>query len=130
MDGGGTLCPSVVQLLGDGRQGQEIVVLRQRFILLERLPSTAYHEVSAIVLQHILAGVGFMLIFHQPGGEGKMGGFHGIIAVIHSYGEGLVHLASPPLLFCLGLRQGARSICCLVSIKLLLSRQMRMDRSP
>ena len=92
----GSLHTPVVQLPGDGGQGQEIVVLRPRLVLLERLTAAAYHIEPPAVLQHILLGVGFMLVFHQSGGKGAVGGFHGRVAVVHADGDGIFYRVSPP----------------------------------
>lgn len=85
----------VVQLPGDGGQGQEVVVLRPCLVLLERLTAAAHHIEPPAVLQHILLGVGFMLVLHQSGGERAVGGFHGRVAVVHADHNGSAHLASP-----------------------------------
>ena len=95
MDGGGGFRAPVGQLFGDGGEGQQVVVLRDRFVLLERLASAAYHIEFAAVFQHVLLGVGFMVVLHQPGGEGTVDGFHGVIPMIHPDGDGVAHLESP-----------------------------------
>ena len=95
MDSGGGFRAPVGQLFGDGGEGQQVVILRGGFVFLERLASAAHHIEPAAVFQHILLGVGFMLILHQPGGVRKMGGLHGGIPMIHPDGDGLAHLASP-----------------------------------
>ena len=95
MDSGGGFRASVGQLPGDGGEGQQVVVLGGGFVLLERLPPAAHHIEFAAVFQHILLGVGFMVVFHQPGGEREMRCFHGGVAVIHPDGDGVAHLESP-----------------------------------
>ena len=79
------------QFLGDGGEGQEVVILRGGFVLLERLAAATYHIEFAAVFQHILLGIQLMLILHQSGGEGNTGAFHGGVAVIHAYGQGIAH---------------------------------------
>jgi len=95
MDGGGGVRAPVGQLSGDDGEGQEVVVLRGSFVLLEWLPAAAHHIEFAAVFQHILLGVGFMVVFHQPGGEREMRCFHGVVAVVHPDGDGFAHLESP-----------------------------------
>ena len=75
MDSGGGFRAPVGQLFGDGGEGQQVVVLRDRFVLLERLASAAHHIEPAAVFQHILLGIGFIVVPHQPGGESAVGGF-------------------------------------------------------
>ena len=95
MDSGSGFRASVGQLPGDGGEGQQVVVLGGGFVLLERLAAAAHHIEFAAIFQHILLGIRLMLVPHQPGGEGAVGGFHGGIPMIHPDGDGLAHLASP-----------------------------------
>ena len=95
MDSGGGAGSPVSQFFGDGGEGQEVVVLCDRFVLLERLAAAAHHIEFAAIFQHILLGIRLMLVPHQPGGVGTVGGFHGGVAVIHPNGDGFAHLESP-----------------------------------
>ena len=91
-------CPlhaPIVQLLGDSRQSQKVIILRSGLIPLEGLAGAAHHIILSAVLQDVFLGVRLMLVLHQPGGEGNMGGFHGRIAVIHPNDDQVTHLASP-----------------------------------
>ena len=94
MDAGGVLRTPVLQFLGDGCQGKQIVVLRLGLIPLKRLATAAHHIISAVVLQHVFLGVRLMFVLHQPGGKGEVGRFHGCIAMIHADHNGIIHLVS------------------------------------
>lgn len=87
---------AIFQLFCNGGKGQEVIVLRLRLILLERLASAAHHIKFATVFQHIAQRVRLMLMGHQPGVKGKMRGFHGSVAMIYTDDDGFAHLASPP----------------------------------
>ena len=134
MDGGCGVRLTAGQLLGDGGEGQEVVVIRQGFVLLERLAAAAHHIELAVILQHILLGIRLMLVLHQPGGEGNMGAFHG-----GAYGQGIAHRDSPRFRCCCrfcsslcfrSLHQGAIATSSSVSIKPPLLRQTRTESSP
>ena len=86
------------ELLCDGCQRKEVVVLCLRFILLKRLTPAAHHIEFSTVFQHVLQRIWLMLIRHQTGGEREMGRFHSGIAVVNTNNHGLAHLASPPRL--------------------------------
>lgn len=74
MDSSGGFLAPVGQLPGDGSEDQEAVILRSGFVLPERLPPAAHHIEFAAAFQHILLGVGFMLVPHKSGGKGAVGG--------------------------------------------------------
>ena len=95
MDGSGALRAPVGQFPGDGRQSQEVVVLRLDLVFLEWLPAAAHHKISASVFQHILLCIGFVFVLHQTGGEGEVGSFHRRIAVVHADYDHFTHLVSP-----------------------------------
>jgi len=86
------------ELLCDGCQRKEVVVLCLRFVLLKRLTPAAHHIEFSAVFQHVLQRIWLMLIRHQTGGEREMGRFHSGIAVVNTNNHGLAHLASPPRL--------------------------------
>lgn len=73
---------AIFQLFCNGGKGQEVIVLRLRLILLERLASAAHHIKFATVFQHIAQRVRLVLIGHKTGGECEVRGFHRGIAVI------------------------------------------------
>ena len=87
---------AVYQFLCDGGQRKKIVILRLGLVLLERLASAAHHIIFTAVFQHIVQRIRLMLMGHQPGVKGKMRGFHGSVAMIHTDDDGFAHLASPP----------------------------------
>ena len=86
------------ELLCNGRQREEVIILCLRFILLKRLTPAAHHIEFSAVFQHVLQRIWLMLIRHQTGGEREMGRFHSGIAVVNTNNHGLAHLASPPRL--------------------------------
>ena len=92
MHTGGPVRAPVLQLHGNGRQGEQIVVLHLGLVLLERLAARAHHIKPAVQFQHILAGIRLMLVLHQPGGEGEVGRFHGSVAMVNADGDGFAHL--------------------------------------
>ena len=57
------------QLLGDGCQRKEVIILALGLVLLERLAAAAHHIEFAAVFQNIFLGVGFMFVCHKPGGK-------------------------------------------------------------
>ena len=54
----------VLQLLGDGCQGKQIVVLRLGLIPLKGLTTAAHHIVSAAALQYIFLGVRLVFVLY------------------------------------------------------------------
>ena len=96
MDLGRRLRMTKGELLCDGCQRKEVVVLCLRFVLLKRLTPAAHHIEFSAVFQHVLQRIRLMLMGHQPGVKGKMRSFHGSVAMIHTDDDGFAHLASPP----------------------------------
>ena len=84
MDAGGVLRTPMLQFLGDGCQGEQIVVLRLGLIPLKRLAAAAHHIISAVVLQYVFLGVRLMFVLHQSSGERKVYSFHGCVAMINA----------------------------------------------
>lgn len=78
------LHPALPQFFGDGCKCQQIVILAGGLIPLQRLPSRPTHIPSALVFQHILPGVGFMVIRGDPRWEHTMPRFHGVVAMVDS----------------------------------------------
>ena len=64
VDAGGVLRTPVLQLLGDGCQGKQIVVLRLGLIPLKGLTTAAHHIVSAAALQYIFLGVRLVFVLY------------------------------------------------------------------
>ena len=91
MHTGGPVRAPVLQLHGNGRQGEQVVVLRLGLVLLERLAAAAHDVIFTPEFQHIFSGIGLVFVLHQPGGEGTVGCFHGIVPVVHPDGETIAH---------------------------------------
>ena len=85
---------SICDLLGNGRQCQQIVVFVCRLILLERLPPAADDVVFSVIAEDVFLGVRFMLVFCQAGRKRAMRGFHGRVAMIHANRNGFCHRSS------------------------------------
>ena len=71
-------------LFGDGRQGQQVVVVVGCLAAQKRLPTGSAHKKSAAVFQRVLQGVGFVGVRHDTGWEGKMPGFDCVVPMIDS----------------------------------------------
>ena len=82
----------MLQFLGDGCQGEQIVALRLGLIPLKRLAAAAHHIISAVVLQYVFLGVRLMFVLHQSSGERKVYSFHGCVAMIHADHNYIFHL--------------------------------------
>ena len=72
-----------LDLFGDGRQRQQVVVFVDCLVPLDRLPPAAANKKTPAERKHVLAGVGFVT---TAGGdtsrEGTVSGFDGVVAVI------------------------------------------------
>lgn len=78
------LYPPLPQFFCDGCKCQQVVTATRRFIPLQRLPSCPAHIPAPLVFQHILPGVGLMLICRDPRGKHTMPCFHGIVAMVNA----------------------------------------------
>ena len=70
------------QLPGDGCQRQQVIGVVRHLFPLYRLAARPAHVPFPLVLQHILPGVGFVVVCREARGEHTVGGFDGRIAVV------------------------------------------------
>ena len=92
-DGDGTLRlgAPLLDLFGDGRKGQQVVVLVLHLVSQDRLPAGPAHEELSTVLQRVLQGVGFMGIGGDTGWKRKMPGLDGVVAMVDADVHGFAH---------------------------------------
>ena len=92
-DGDGTfrLGAPLLDFFGDGRKGQQVVVLVLHLVSQDRLPAGPAHEELSTVLQRVLQGVGFMGIGGDTGWKRKMPGLDGVVAMVDADVHGFVH---------------------------------------
>ncbi len=89
----GTLWHSapLLDLLGDGGKGKQVVIVVLHFVSQDRLSAGSADIKLPAVLQCVLQGVGFMGIFRNTGWERKMPGFDGVVAVVDTDVHGFSH---------------------------------------
>ena len=92
-DGNGTLRlgAPLLDFFGDGRKGQQVVVLVLHLVSQDRLPAGPAHEELSTVLQRVLQGVGFVGIGGDTGWERKMPGLDGVVAMVDADVHGFDH---------------------------------------
>ena len=92
-DGDGTLClgAPLLDFFGDGREGQQVVVLVLHLVSQDRLSAGPAHEELSTALQRVLQGVGFMGIGGDTGWERKMPGLDGVVAMVDADVHGFAH---------------------------------------
>ena len=78
-----------LQLLRDGRQRQQVVVVVDGFVALDRLPPAAANKKAPAEREHVLAGVRFAVTEGRDAGrEGTVSGLDGVIAVVDADDHG------------------------------------------
>lgn len=92
-NGNGALClgAPLLDFFGDGRKGQQVVVLVLHLVSQDRLSAGPAHEELSTVLQCVLQGVGFMGIGGDTGWERKMPGLDGVVAMVDADVHGFAH---------------------------------------
>ena len=80
-----------LQLLRDGRQRQQVVVVAGGFVALDRLPPAATNKKAPAEREHVLAGVRFAVTEGRDAGrEGAISGFDGVVAVVDTKNHGVL----------------------------------------
>ena len=80
-----------LQLLRDGRQRQQVVVVVGGFVALDRLPPAAANKKTPAEREHVLAGVRFAVTEGRDAGrEGTVSGFDGVVAVVDTKNHGVL----------------------------------------
>ena len=77
-----SLHPALLQFFCDSCQRQQVIVFVDRLIPLDRLPPCSAHIPAALVFQHILPGIGFVIVCRNPCGKHTMPCFHCVVAVV------------------------------------------------
>ena len=81
----------LLDLFGDGRKGQQVVVVVLHLVSQDRLPAGSAHEELSTVLQRVLQGVGFMGIGGDTGWKRKMPGLDSVVAMVDADVHGFAH---------------------------------------
>ena len=89
----GTLCRSapLLDLLGDGGEGKQVVIVVFHFVAQDRLSARPAHEKLPAEFQCVLQGVGFVGVLRDTGWERKKPGFDGVITVVDADVHGFAH---------------------------------------
>ena len=90
-DGALRLGATLLDFFGDGRKGQQVVVLVFHLVSQDRLSAGSAHEELSTVLQRVLQGVGLMGIGGDTGWERKMPGLDGVVAMVDADVHGFAH---------------------------------------
>ena len=76
-------CAAGLDLFGDGRQRQQVVVVVGGLVPLDRLPPAAANKKTPAEREHVLAGVGFLASARGDASrEGTVSCFDGVVAVV------------------------------------------------
>ena len=87
-------CAAGLQLLRDGRQRQQVVVVVGGLVPLDRLSPAAANKKTPAERKHVLAGVGFVgTTGGDTGGEGTVSSFDGVVAVVDAKNHGVSSLS-------------------------------------
>lgn len=80
-----------LQLLRDGRQRQQVVVVAGGFVALDRLPPAAANKKAPAEREHVLAGVRFAVTEGRDAGrEGTVSGLDGVVTVVDTKNHGVL----------------------------------------
>ena len=92
-DGDGTfrLGAPLLDFFGDGRKGQQVVVLVLYLVSQDRLSARPAHEKLPAILQCVLQGVWFVGIGGDTGWKRKTPGFDGVVAMVDADVHGFAH---------------------------------------